>query len=401
MKTFKQFFKNTETLVGIATAISFLLIFFCIWMTAYSGVSDRVEKLRIGVVNEDGLIGSKIEKELKKSVPFEIKPYQSITKAKKAMNKRNLDMVIFIPANFSNQLQGEGKTKITYFINQANASMAKQIMDSAAQNITQSVNSNVYAFKQQLILSTMPGQISKVIPDQKTAQNISGDISKVILNLSNQLVDPSVVKTNNTSGFSATMVPMMIVLASFVGSMIMSLNLNTVSIRLKNHFNKWSIFLTRQIINFGSSILLAIITLLFLAIFNIEMTTTLFETGIFQFLVYFSFLSLTQMFIILFGPGGMIFNIIFLSLQLVTSGVIVPKEMLSGFYHAVSFYLPATYVADGYYTVIFGGDTLANNMLTLFIITTIVLFIAFVRVSFQDNPGLLKGKSPTQENVLS
>ena len=49
----------------------------------------------------------------------------------------------------------------------------------------------------------------------------------------------------------------------------------------------------------------------------------------------FSFLSVTQMFIVLFGPAGMVFNIISLSIQLVTFGVIVPKALLSNFYQTV------------------------------------------------------------------
>jgi YhgE/Pip-like protein len=401
MKTLRQFFRNPETFIGIATALAFLLIFFCIWMTAYSGVSDRIDKLKIGLVNEDVQMGPTIEKEMMKSVPFEIKAYQSIETAKKDMNQRELDMVVLIPASFFNQLQEEGKTEINYFINQANASLAKQIMDGAAQNITQSINENVYAYKQQLILSNLSEQIDKTVPATDITKNLSGNISQVIDNLSIQLVETSVEKTNNTSGFAATMVPMMIVLASFVGSMIMSLNINIVSIKLKNNYSKWAILLARQVINLSASILLAIITLLFLAIFNIELNTTLFETGLFQILVYFSFLSLTQMFVILFGPGGMLFNIIFLSLQLVTSGVIVPKAMLSGFYQMIGSYLPATYAADGYYTVIFGGGNLANDMIILLVISAVTLFIALIRIVFTENSVLTTNKPSIQENALS
>ena len=70
----------------------------------------------------------------------------------------------------------------------------------------------------------------------------------------------------------------------------------------------------------------------------------------------FSFLSVTQMFIVLFGPAGMMFNIISLSVQLVTCGVIVPKALLSNFYQTVGSLFPGTYVADGYQTIIFGGE---------------------------------------------
>ena len=60
MKTLKISL-NSPTFIGIATAFAFLLIFF-VWMTAYDGVTDRVNQLKIGLVNEDNQMGTDIEK---------------------------------------------------------------------------------------------------------------------------------------------------------------------------------------------------------------------------------------------------------------------------------------------------------------------------------------------------
>ncbi|CAM5733243.1 MULTISPECIES: ABC transporter permease [unclassified Niallia] len=394
MKTLKQFFKHPETIIGISTAVAFLLIFFCVWMTAYDGVNNRIDKLKIGLVNEDQQIGSMIEKKVVKNVPFEVKMYQSIDSAKKDMNQSKLDMVMHIPAIFSSRLQENGKPEINYFINQANATLAKQIMDGAAKNITQSINENVYNYKQQLILSNLQEQLGKNIPSNELAQEFSKGISQALESLNIQSVQTTVEKTNNVDGFAPTMVPMMMVLASYVGSMIMSLNMNIVSSKIKSNYNKWSIFLVRQIINIGASILLSGITLLLFAIFNIELHTSIMESGIFQIFVYFSFLSLTQMFVILFGPGGMLFNILALSLQLVTSGVIIPKTMLSSFYQTIGSYLPATYASNGYYSLIFGGMSLTTEMMALLIVSAVTLFVALFRIA------LLK-KSVSTNSVVS
>jgi uncharacterized phage infection (PIP) family protein YhgE len=381
MKTLKQFFKHPETIIGISTAVAFLLIFFCVWMTAYDGVNNRIDKLKIGLVNDDQQIGSMIEKEVVKNVPFEVKMYQSIDSAKKDMNQSKLDMVMQIPAIFSSRLQENEIPEINYFINQANATLAKQIMDGAAKNITQSINENIYNYKQQLILSNLQEQLGKNVPSNELAQEFSKGISQALESLNIQSVQTTVEKTNNVDGFAPTMVPLMMVLASYVGSMIMSLNMNIVSSKIKSNYNKWSIFLVRQIINIGASILLSSITLLLFAIFNIELHTSIIESGIFQIFVYFSFLSLTQMFVILFGPGGMLFNILALSLQLVTSGVIIPKTMLSSFYQTIGSYLPATYASNGYYSLIFGGKSLTTEMMALLIVSTVTLFVALFRIA--------------------
>lgn len=128
--------------------------------------------------------------------------------------------------------------------------------------------------------------------------------------------------------------------------------------------------------------------MLFLNIFNIHLNETIFKASIFQILVFFSFLSFTQMFVVLFGFAGMVFNILSLSLQLVTFGVIVPKEMLSNFYQTIGSFLPASYVANGYYTLTFGGESLSTDMMPLLLVSVITLFVSVVKVLFQQNSVL-------------
>ncbi|GAB1768813.1 YhgE/Pip domain-containing protein [Priestia megaterium] len=399
MKILKDFFKHRETFIGIATAFAFLLIFFCVWMTAYDGVTDRVDQLKVGLVNDDAQMGKTISNNLEKNLPFKVKGYKSLTSAKEDMNKRDLDMVINIPTNFSSSLKENNDTEIKYFINQANSSLTKQIMAGATKDITQTINKGVYTYKQELILSNLSKGLSASLPSEELAQKLSENITNVFSSLTIDPVQSSVKKTNNTEGFAATMLPMLIVLASWVGAMIMSLNLNSVSVQLKNIHGKWSIFFTRQFINIGASIILAIITLLFMYAFDIKFTTNLFETWVFQTLVFFSFLSLTQMFVVLFGPAGMVFNIISLSMQLVTFGVIVPKAMLSNFYQAVGSYFPATYVSDGYYTVIFGGTSLSHDMNILLIVSLATIFIAIGKVALQPGIKAKPEPIPTKKEI--
>ncbi|MED4454679.1 YhgE/Pip domain-containing protein [Metabacillus fastidiosus] len=379
MKTMKQFFKHTETYIGLAVAFAFLLIFFSVWMTAYDGVSERTDELKIGFVNEDEYFNTD---EIVKQIPFQMKTYESIETAKKEMNERKLNMVMQIPENFTGNLQKGETNSINYFINEANPTMSKQIMDGAAKNITGKINENVYQHKQQIIQSNLSEQMKTTLPSEELAKNVSANISQVIQSLNIHPVQPSIEKVNEAKGFAVTMVPMMVVLASYVGSMIMSMNINIVAAKLKSNYSKWSIFMTRLIINLGASILLALITLLFLEIFNMDLKLSIFKFLLFQVLVFFSFLSLTQMFVIVFGQGGMLFNILLLSLQLVTSGVIVPRAMLSGFYQGLGEYLPATYAAEGYYNIIFGGTGMGNVLVILLLITAVTLFIAAGRVLF-------------------
>ena len=93
---------------------------------------------------------------------------------------------------------------------------------------------------------------------------------------------------------------------------------------VQESLSKWQLFLARQLLNVG----VAFITIhnnWFDAPFNIASQESLLSIYFFQSVMYLAFLSLAQVFVIAFGNMGMVFNICALSLQLVTSGVLVPK----------------------------------------------------------------------------
>ncbi|HFJ9284024.1 TPA: YhgE/Pip domain-containing protein [Bacillus toyonensis] len=370
MEALKQFLKRPGTYVGMVVALSFQLIFFCVWLTAYDGVNERADQMRIAIVNEDVNIGSKIAEGLQRNLPFQVKAERSVEKATKEMNDHVYDMIIEIPASFSKDINGTGKTNLHFHINQANAMMAKQMMEGAAKQIRDNVNKEIANYKKQAIV----GKLQAVGPE-----NV-----EVIKGLTEDSIGFTVHKVNDVKGFSVNMVPLMIVLASFVGAMIMSMELSKVAKEVKVG---WSNFLSRQIINGTVSILLACITIGLMKGFQIEMHETVWSVWIFQAIVFFAFLSLTQMFLTVLGNAGMIFNIISLSLQLVSSGVIVPHEMLSKTYQTIGELFPATYAANGYYTIIFGGVSLERNIISLLVIVLVTQSVAVMTLAIK---GMVK-----------
>ncbi|MGZ7149891.1 hypothetical protein [Bacillus sp. BC08] len=102
------------------------------------------------------------------------------------------------------------------------------------------------------------------------------------------------------------------------------------------------------------------------------------------------------MFITVFGNAGRIFNIISISLQLVSSGVIVSHEMLSKTYQTIGELFPATYAANGYYTIIFGGVNLEENIISLLVIILVTQLVAIITVSIK---GIVKRRSHLVKEV--
>ena len=385
MKGLQALFRIRETYIGIFATIAFQLIFFTVWMTAYDGVNERTENLRIGLISEDNAIGQQLESQIKESLPFTTETFTSIDQAKIELDKRNIDMFIHIPANFTAQLQDGKEATIIYSINQANASLVKTMMEGVAKQVTEEVNHQVYSLQQGEAIKAFSQQVTQLPLEQDLALLIQETVTSTMTSLQDRAIEPTIIKTNNVDGFAANFVPLMVIISSFVGAMVMIMQHQQAAQIVQETVSKWALFVARQLINIGVAFTLPLVTIGLMHLFTISSEESFLTIYLFQSLMFWAFLCLAQVFVLLFGNLGMVFNICALSLQLVTSGVLVPKAMLSDFYIQLASLLPATYGADGYYTIIFGGsvESLSNNSSSLGIIIAVTMGISVVTVALK------------------
>jgi len=95
----------------------------------------------------------------------------------------------------------------------------------------------------------------------------------------------------------------------------------------------------------------------------------------FQALFLAAFMFISHLFVIVFGLPGMLFNIAMLSIQLVSSGAMVPRELLPDAFRAISGFLPATYAVEGSMNILLGGpgSSQASLSLALFIAAAVAI----------------------------
>lgn len=385
MKGLKALFHIRETYIGIAATIAFQLIFFTFWMTAYDGINDRADNLTIGFMSEDAGIGQEVINGLQQSLPFTTKDFTSIEQAEKALDQRQITMIIHIPADFTAQLQAGKEANIIYSINQANASLVKSMMDGVAKQVTEEVNHTLYPVQQGEVLKAFSQQFSQLPLEPNIASKVQDSVAATITGVKDQTVTSTIIKTNDAKGFAANFVPLMVIISSFVGAMVMIMQHQQAAEIVQHSVSKWSLFFARQLVNIAVAFILPLLTIGLMKLFSISSGESFFTIYLFQAFMFWAFLCLAQVFVIIFGNLGMIFNICALSLQLVTSGVLVPNVMLSDFYHRLASFLPATYGADGYYTIIFGGssESLTNNSSSLGMIIAVTLAIATIAVALK------------------
>ncbi|WP_159885182.1 YhgE/Pip domain-containing protein [Paenibacillus puerhi] len=354
---FQAYFKQSATKIGILTAMMFQIIFSLIWMTGYSGVADNTGNLAIAVVSDEQGAGQKLGEQLAASLPFRMITGIGLEEAQTKLEEREVQMVLHVPADFSKRLQSQGEqAELRYTINESNPVMIKNMMQSVASGITSSVGREAALQGTEVVLkqANMPAPQAQAI-----AQGITDKVKSTIS------------YTNPVQGMNNQMVPMMLVLASYVGSMIMGMNLQQATGMLGSGISRWSKFGARVLINICSSVVIALIGTSLVVALGGQHAGGFVSVWLYQALFLLTFMFFSQMFLIVFGMAGMLLNIAMLSLQLVSSGAMVPRELLGSFYHGLSQYLPATYAVDGGMNLLFGGPSVMGDALSLAIILVV------------------------------
>ncbi|TYP68650.1 YhgE/Pip domain-containing protein [Paenibacillus methanolicus] len=371
----KAFLSKPTTKVGIITALMFQVIFAVIWMTGYSGVSDpeRLKQLNVGIVALDTKMGPQIAEQLKQSLPVTTLTVAAEEEAARMLNDRELQMVVTIPADFSTSASSqEGKAAIQYYINESNPQMIKSVMNSMAAQITSTVNKFAVTQGVQAVLTGA----------KFPAEQAAGAASAL-----SERVTSDIQYSNVVDGMNNQMVPMMLVLASYVGSMLLGMNMQQSSMMLAGSFGRWQRFAARCIINVGAAVIVSLVgSSLVLALGGQSSHGFLAMWG-FQALFVLTFMFLAQLFLLLFGMGGMLFNIIMLSIQLVSSGAMMPRELLPDFYHAISVVFPATYAVEGLMDLLFGGPGAGGAVLGLIVIAAASLLLGAGAVALRKGPA--------------
>ena len=369
----QAFMKRPTTIMGIGTALLFQLIFSVVWMTGYDGITDRTDKLRIGVVNEDRQLGAAVAASLAEQLPVQVEAVNELGAAQRMLDERELQMVVHIPADFSARAQAADETAaISYTINESNASLIKSMMSGIAGQITAAVNKQAIAGGASQMLAGLE------LPEQQVRQ-IAGALS--------ERVASEFTYTNPVQGVNNQMVPMMMVLASYVGAMIMGMNLEQSNMAIASQTGRWQRFGARVAINLVSSAVVALVgSSLVLALGGQSESGFLAMWG-FQTLFILTFMFVSQLFLIFFGLGGMLFNIALLSAQLVSSGAMMPRELLSDFYNGLSTIFPATYAVEGSMNLLFGGPGVGHASAGLLIVLAAAVVLGIAGTALRKAPG--------------
>ncbi|MEW4371144.1 YhgE/Pip domain-containing protein [Paenibacillus kandeliae] len=366
---FQAFMKLPTTKVGIMTAILFQVIFTVVWMTGYQGITDRLQNLSVAVVNEDPTYGQQIIEGLQRKVPVQLKTGLTLDQAQQQLQQREVQMIIQIPADFGSSIQSANPAQLHYLINESNPVMIKNMMTNIADQVTASVNKVA-------IQSGLTGVFAGA--GQASEQQAQATAAMLA-----QRVVSDIQSVNPVQGMNNQMVPMMMVLASYVGAMIMGQNFQISSKAMASRFGRWQRMSVRLLVTAASAVVVSLIGTSLVALFGGQLGHGFFALWGFQALFLLTFMFVAQMFLFVFDMAGMLFNILILSVQLVSSGAMMPRELLPTFYHVLGSAFPATYAVQGLMNILFGGNGTGAACLALVLIFVVALIIIVVSTYFR------------------
>ncbi|WP_438349415.1 YhgE/Pip domain-containing protein [Paenibacillus sp. FA6] len=381
-KAILAYVKKPQTILAIVVALMAQLIFCAFWMTAYDGVLERTNHLKVAIVNEDGEFGQTIVQQLQGKLPFE-----TITMTQEDaihdLKQRNVHLIVTIPDNFGQSLQTpETKAKISYTLNESNSQITKGAMQSVVTTLTNELNHNAALQGTQMVLEQFN------LPSEQASQTAQGILNKVEADL--QSIYP-------VNGMNNQMIPMMLVLASFVGAMLMAMNVHQVSMTIGSEISKWQHFIARALLNVIGAVIVSLAGSSLILALGGQMESGFNSFWLFHFLTILTFMFFAQMFLLVLGMAGMLANMAMLSLQLVTSGTIVPREMLSDFYQSLGQLLPATYAVEGLMNLGFGGIDTHKDVLALLVTLLCSVGVGLVVTLIKKQ----KGSSESVEHIKS
>lgn len=356
------YLKNPQSKIAVIVALMAQLIFCIFWMTAYDGVLDRTNQLKIAIVNEDGESGKGIELQLIKDLPFEM---ISLSKenALQELEQRDIHMIITIPEKFGEALKKPGaEAKISYTMNESNAQLPKGIMQTVAAKVTNELNANASLQGTQAVLEQFK------MPSQQASQTAESILKKV---------EADITSLHPVKGMHNQMVPMMLILGSYVGAMLMAMNLHQVTVSIGAALSKGQHLAVRTLFVLIGSFIVSLAGSSIIAAFGGQMESGFAAFWLFHWLTVMTFMFFAQTFLMVMGMAGMFVNMSMLSLQLVSSGTIVPKQMLSGFYQEMAHFLPASYSVEGFMNLQFGGIQTLHDIGLLVVFSLGSLLIGF------------------------
>ncbi|MDV2684020.1 ABC transporter permease [Alkalihalophilus lindianensis] len=377
MKVFVDLIKQRTSIIAIGALLLFQLVFGIVWLTSYSEVHQRTELATVGFLSENEALKELID--LENQIDFQVQYYDQLESAISDLQNNEIFLIIYLDEEFATNLRMNQMPSIKYYTNDATSLMVESIVTPIMLGVTASID--------KMILLNSTGEML-------TALDVPLEQAQEALSVLSSGMNSTVENINPIETHAEKMIPLMVVLSSFVGTMVMAMFMNQSVMALKTKpCCKWKLYISWLIVNLLSAIIVGLVSGFIILISNLNINDfNLLNLWLFQSVGLFSFMLLTALFLIMFNQLGMAVNIFLLSAQLVTSGTLIPQLFLTDFYQELSNWLPATYMASGLYKILFTDLSVTSEIGSLLLAIGISLVAILITLFFKLKLEAIKSK---------
>jgi uncharacterized phage infection (PIP) family protein YhgE len=379
-----KFLKNKGVIYAIILGIFYQIAMVGLYIYGYHVLPGATNQLGINIVNEDGAQGAVIQEGLVPNLPFKnITSDHDLTESKKELNNREIQMIIVIPQNFTENL-AEGKSAFDFYINQSNTTTAVTTMEAVAKSITSSFNQTIGQGKLTNILNSL---------------NISSSQHESILKQTqNSVVQNNIYINKAPNSMDYIMAPTFLSIATYASSMVVATVLINILAALMPIIGKWKSFWYTEVTGCVIAVLAPLFGVIMARIListNIQSLVILYLQQIFMQLVTFQF---TLIFSLLLGQYGIFINIPLLLAQTIAGGGTMPLQIMPGLFKGISYITPMYPNTQINFGILFGGPIAAFEirLLIIFIISFLILLgIVWYKKTGSNNQVLVKKQPST------
>lgn len=234
-------------------------------------------------------------------------------------------------------------------------------------------------------------QIANFQMPASTMDTVKEKIGEAFEVLQYNTVASDVVLVNNSEGFIQTILPFFIFIVYFISSVAVSMLLISMYKPLRDTYSKWPLFINRLIISTVVSLIVPIAVFIIIWSFNIPYNVNTASLWLLLSAGFFAFMLLAQFLADLFSQKGAApFLLILFPLQLITSNLMFPKEVLPGFYGWVRSFLPSSYFGSGIIKALYGGTSLFPDAGILLLMAVIFAAVSCICVIVPDKKHTAK-----------
>jgi len=374
----KKWFTNKAVLSGVFMIVLYQLFMLPIFMGGYSALPKNLDQITLSLVNEDPNYGKEFAAQLQKQLPFRIVTNQTFEEAKAALNNREVQFVMHIPKDFSQNLAQQGTTaKLDFLVNQSNPSTVTQTAQAAIAKISEGISKQIEA---QSIQGAFEGM---KVPKAQAEQMVKAITTKVEAD--------TVIINPEPAGMHNQMAPFFLSMAMYVGSMIYSMMSTGALKRMNGQLGKWKAFGSLQIVNLLVALIAPLVGVGLYFAFHGYGAETFFKVWLTHSLEMFAVIEFTSIFCILVGQAGMLINLPLLLTQSISAGSVMSREMMPGYFKAFSYISPMYYSVQLDYNTLFGGGKSGEFVLSLALIAVAALIVN----------GVLNAMKPGKDKELA